>query len=307
MADEEIRAKVFISCGQRKQPDEASVAQEIERKLTELGYDAYIAVAEQSALGVKENIFGQLESSEYFLFIDFKREQLANETFCRGSLFSHQELAVASYLNKELVAFQEDGVKKHDGLMGFLHINATPFTDRKQLPNLVMDEIKKRKWNSRWKDRLVLERETQHRDTTIVEYGKMTARYFHISVRNLNQRRMARNCYAYLERAHQLPENVEIRVPTIEFTWAGYRLPNAVIGSGSTRRFDAFYVLTDNPSQLQFQTFSTSTEFIPVVRGKGDFHLTYSVVSENFPPARRTYAVHVSDRLEDLRFEAIDD
>ncbi|MGO9644797.1 MAG: hypothetical protein ACLPY5_08635 [Candidatus Bathyarchaeia archaeon] len=307
-SDGEIKAKVFISCGQREQSDEACIAQDIEARLRELHYDPYVAVEEQSPLGVKENILGQLESSEYFLFIDFKREQFANETFCRGSLFSHQELAIASYLNIELVAFQEEGVKKHDGLMGFLHINAIPFTDRKQLPDRVVDEIQKR-WNPRWKNRLLLEPDVRDSDVAFNRLEQKWTKYFHVRVKNLNPRKMATNCYAYLERVRRITENADIPIETIEFKWSGYTLPNAVVGAGSSRSFDAFYVLIDDPGQLCFRAivFSDATSFIPTIPGTGDFHLTYLVISENFPPARRTFKVHVSERLQDLRFEALDE
>jgi hypothetical protein len=70
------RARVFISCGQNKVTDEERIAREIGLRLSELGYDPYIAIQEQTLRGLKENIFGRLEESEYFIFIDFKREEL---------------------------------------------------------------------------------------------------------------------------------------------------------------------------------------------------------------------------------------
>jgi len=120
-----VSARVFISCGQRKETIEARIAGVIKNKLTKLGYTPYVATQEQTLDGIKENIFRRLQNSEYFLFIDFKRERLCTERgeAYRGSLFSHQELALASYLNKPVKAFQEKGVKPHDGLIGFLQTN----------------------------------------------------------------------------------------------------------------------------------------------------------------------------------------
>src|SRR5438477_12554495 len=114
---DEPRARVFISCGQSRGSDEESTASDIATRLRELGFDPYIAVQEQTLRGLKENIFEQLAKSEYFVFVDFKREQLANSgpPIHRGSLFSHQELAVASYLDIDLMAFQESGGKHDDG------------------------------------------------------------------------------------------------------------------------------------------------------------------------------------------------
>src|SRR6266571_4187938 len=96
-----LRARVFISCGQSKHSDEVETARKIARRLQELGFDPYIAVEEQTLRGLKENIFSQIENSEYFVFVDFKREQLVSNDppMHRGSLFSHQELALASFLD----------------------------------------------------------------------------------------------------------------------------------------------------------------------------------------------------------------
>jgi len=166
----DIHSTVFISCGQAKGEEEAT-AKSIGKKLEDLGFNFYIAVQEQTLRGLKENIFRQLEKSEYFLFVDFKREQLETKgsTVCRGSLFSHQELALASYLDIDVLAFQEAGVKRLDGILGFLQANAIPFTEKSQLPELVAEKvqerIKKGAWDPKWRNVLTLEREaTQFSD-----------------------------------------------------------------------------------------------------------------------------------------------
>jgi len=118
MRDNELRPRVFISCGQNKATDEVDVARLIRQRLQELGFDPYVAVEEQSLRGLTENICSQLENSECFIFVDFKREQLAEcqQTDYRGSVFSHQELALASLLQIPVAAFQENGVKSDDGM-----------------------------------------------------------------------------------------------------------------------------------------------------------------------------------------------
>src|SRR5712692_545511 len=107
----DLRARVFISCGQAKGSAEESTASALAARLQVEGFDPYIAVQEQTLRGLRENIFAQLAQSEYFVFIDFKREPLegTDPPVCRGSLFTHQELAIASYLDMPLLAFQESG------------------------------------------------------------------------------------------------------------------------------------------------------------------------------------------------------
>jgi hypothetical protein len=264
-----IRATVFVSCGQANGTDEPVIANAIAEKLQKLGFDCYIAVQEQTLRGLKDNICRQLERSEYFLFIDFKREVLDTKgsLICRGSLFSHQELAIASYLDKEVLAFQELGVKPLDGILGFLQANAFAFTDRFTLPELVAEKVKERltkgTWDQNWKNVLALERDpTQYVDATRIELGKppsFLGRFFHIDVYNRHRSKMATNCYVYLEKALNLDTSKEIPFKTVEYKWAGYTLPNATILPRQNRRLDAFWIDHRSPTNLRFNAFVDST------------------------------------------------
>src|SRR5262245_9119823 len=129
-----MKAQVFISCGQNDDTGEVVAAQAIAESLSSLGFNPYIAVQEQSLRGLTDNIFRQLADSEYVVFVDFKRERFENSTKHRGSLFSHQELAVAAFLRLDVLAFQEEGVRQLDGMIRFLQTNAFPFGDRASLP-----------------------------------------------------------------------------------------------------------------------------------------------------------------------------
>lgn len=320
-----LKAKVFISCGQNKNTDEVNIAQSIAEKLTEKGFDYYIAVQEQSLKGVTENIFKQLETSEYFLFIDFKRENILpnnNEIICRGSLFSHQELAVASYLGIKTIAFQEKGVKPDDGIMRFIQANCIYFDDRQKLSSLVIDKILKEQWNSQWKNQLKLEYQDYSTGRLPLDISENTsdvsslsiptsmshkkqssgapARFYHIVVKNLHKNKMAINCIAYLKSVQRIPGNVT-NPKTVEFKWAGYILPNAMIPPNSERSFDAFYASESDPFRLLFNEFTDFYEYDYCIRGPGDFELTYVVVSENFPPAERIFKVHIGNFIDDIK------
>lgn len=197
----ELRARVFISCGQSKSSDEVTIASQIKDRLCELGFDPYVAVQEQTLRGLKENIFEQLSKSEYFVFVDFKREQIDPLSGVhRGSLFCHQELAIASYLEIPTLAFQEQGVKTGDGILGFIQANPTPFRDRHLLANVIADEINRRKevFNPRWRNELVLERDPTQYSRSRLQDGRW-CRFFHVGVRNRHRSKTARDCYAYLE------------------------------------------------------------------------------------------------------------
>ncbi|MFY9727387.1 MAG: hypothetical protein WB579_19955 [Bryobacteraceae bacterium] len=315
--DEEVepRARVFISCGQNKASDELSVAVSIRERLHGLDFDPYIAVQEQSLRGLKENIFERLRESEYFVFVDFKRERLCGFprdsilAWCfgpwkfrnllhRGSLFSHQELAIASYLDMPVVAFQEEGVKRDDGIIGFIQANATQFRDRSVLPDLVVKEVQLQSWNPHWRNELILERDpAQRSDTRLTNIGR-DAVFFHINVRNRHQRKAATNCYVYLEKAISVASGVEIPFKAAELGWAGYSQPSARVPPQKVRPFDAFYILRQAPTLLQFSTFATATDFVPRIEAAGQYELVYLVVSDNFPITRASFTLSLDASLD---------
>jgi len=203
------RARVFISCGQTKDSDELETAQKIRDRLQELGFEPYIAVEEQTLSGLKENLFPRLRDYEYFVFVDFKREKLvprgktglvwSPKLQHRGSLFSHQELALASFLDLPLLAFREKGVKEDDGILRFLQANATPFTDRNLLPSVIAAEVQRRRWSPNLRNELVMERDNpeQHEDHQTTAGPR---RFYYVHVRNLHHHKTATNCYVYLEK-----------------------------------------------------------------------------------------------------------
>jgi hypothetical protein len=299
----EMRARVFISCGQSKGTDEEGTAKEVADELSRLGYEPYIGVQEQTLSGLKENIFRQLGKSDYFIFIDFKREQLANKEplVYRGSLFSHQELALASYLEIDVMAFQESGVKTDDGILQFLQTNATQFTDRTSLPNLIAEEVGKRDWNPRWRNELVLELKTKHYDVPRIDSTgrEFQARFFHINVYNRHRSKVATNCYVYLLKATNLDSSAKIRVQPIALKWAAYTLPNAQILPREGREFSAFWIAHDSTTTLNFSDFSDAEWFSPPIEHEGRYKFTYQVMGDNFPPASWSFTLSL-DRSLDL-------
>jgi hypothetical protein len=54
MEDDDLRARVFISCGQSDKGDERQIAHQIRETLINLGFDPYVAVREQSLRGIRE-------------------------------------------------------------------------------------------------------------------------------------------------------------------------------------------------------------------------------------------------------------
>lgn len=294
------RAKVFISCGQSTE-EERMVARAVADELEQLGFDPYIAVEEQTLKGLKENILTQIASSEYFLFIDFSREQFASSPEHRGSLFSHQELAVASFLDLDVIAFQQAGVKRLDGLIQFLQANSIPFKDPAELPALVRDQVTGKNWQPNWKNALAIEPNITYADIDIVNGDQRPARFFHLKVQNLNLRKVALNCIGHLSSAFSRTNGTRLPLLSSELRWAGSILPNIAILPEFPRLLDLGFVFKDQPNVLHFNSFSTSSRFMAPIQGPGDFELEYLVVSENFPSLRQSCYVSLGNSFGALK------
>src|SRR5437764_14665793 len=86
-----MAARVFISCGQ-SQTTERQVAKRLERWFREKGFDPYIAIQAQSLSDINAGIINVLRASDFYVFIDFRREKLSNARppAYRGSLFTNR-------------------------------------------------------------------------------------------------------------------------------------------------------------------------------------------------------------------------
>lgn len=313
------RARVFISCGQQKDTEEVQIAADLSQKLHKLGFDPYVAVAEQTLKGVKENIFRKLSESEYFLFIDFKRERLCSfenggltdTQRHRGSLFSNQELALATYLEIDCAAFREIGVREEDGILGFIQANCVPFNDRRSLVDVVMKTIedKDRGWHPNWRNELVIRRdngrEYDHVDFVFLPSNKNPARYYHVEVKNLHRSRIARNCTVYLEKWLNVSDGKEVTPELVEFKWKGVSTIAVTIPPGKSRPFDAFHIFYATPKTVTFGFNPHIVDFtgyrqLYTLPHASEHDLSFVVFSDNFAPARQTLRLSMGAKLDDV-------
>ena len=296
------KAKVFISCGQKEDSTERHIATEIEQKLIDLGYDTYLAFQQHTLKGLKENIFYHLADSEYFLFIDFKREQLANLTSFRGSLYANQELAISSFLEKEVIAFQQTGVARLDGMLLSLQLNPIQFRDDeiKDLPNLVEEHIKHARWNSQWKNALDASVHASFHDAPKVDGG--IGRHYFLKIANLHKDKIAVNCTAYVKSIISTKNNRNQTSETVELKWSGSRIPSVAIMPQSYRLLDAFFVLHSHPSILLFSSYSDSLIHLPPLKGIADYEITYVIVPDNFPLTEKKTSIRISGNIDTILF-----
>lgn len=299
-------ARVFISCGQNSSSGELAVAEQIASALADFGFEPYVAITQQTLEGLKENIFSQLRDAEYFLFVDFKREPLAGHAplQCRGSLFANQELAIAAYLGMEVIAFQEEGVMPHEGILNFLQTNAIKFADRAALPGLIVEEVKKRDWNPKWRNILSIEcsEPTWRPATTMLGNSPQVMHFYGLRVHNRHPRREARNAYGYLDKIVSVDTRQRVEFDTCELKWGGYTLPNARISANGYRALDAFAVLESDYNAVFFSIFTDSDYHRPRIKGPGEWILTYSVVSDTVPGSSRSFRLKLDQEEKIVGF-----
>jgi len=247
-----------------------------------------MATTDQTLLGLRENIFKRLEDADYLVFIDFRREEIklnSGDSIHRGSLFSNQELAIASFLEIPALILQENGVKQLDGMLGALQANAKGFSDRSCLPDVVSgllgEKLRSGEWQNQTRNMLSLEiadppytdaRQTNH----------FMRRFYHIAVHNHHHKKAALYCYAHLDAILNLGTNKKTQLKTIEIKWAGTTLSGVRIGPNSVREFDAINFYLHSPIQPIFWPITDSPEYYPRLDGSGNYLLNFSVVSQNF-------------------------
>jgi hypothetical protein len=283
-----------------------------------IGLKQFLAAATNQST---ENIFPRLEESEYYIFIDFKREELIQTSkmnVYRGSLFSHQELAVATFLGKPVIAFQEEGLKRRDGILGFIQANCIPFSERQSLPERIKEEVKKAKWSPTWQNKLIMQRQyKQYEEAVSPSLGiSRKARWYHIRVQNDHNKKTAVDCVAYLKSYKKIKidkqKNVTagktIQMEPVEFKWKGVNIKEVLIQPGDWRLFDAFYVFQDsqhivhlaaNHFLIDFQGYLEQY----TLEGPGDFELTYIIYSANFPHVESTFMLHIGNRYDEITFK----
>lgn len=237
------KARVFVSMGQAK-PQERKICDEIENFLIGKGYEPYVAITEQSLLGLIEPILKELRSCEYFLFVDCYRNT-PDPQHTNVSLFSHQELAVAAALKKPyILAFRKkrlDTDKTLRGMTKYLKINPILFTTKDDLLKKVEQAIEEQEqigaWSTNWRNELVIEGYNGRilNENTVV----------HLPIKNNHHVEAALSCAGFMTSAKKndaLLLNPRIpRFPLVELKWEGIeKVPYVIIPPGKSRNLDGF-------------------------------------------------------------------
>lgn len=295
------KARVFISCGQRTDR-EKKIGLEVERYFRERGFTTFFAEKVHSPEALTEHIFTFLKNSEYFVFIDFKREKIFEEDF-RGSLFVNQEIGISIFLKLPGVGFIEKGVKR-EGILDYQIYNAFPFEDGTEIISRLREETKA--WDPNSVNELFLSFDPHKvsKNVIINNDPKILTDWWHIAVKNRNKSKHAFSCLAYLTEIEDVKVGKIFELPSIELNWSGLGDYTVNIMADGNREFDAFFII-QKENKIRFQTralMTTNPRFHLPSLGNGTFMLEYSIVSSNFQVAHRKFLLKHLGAYRDIEF-----
>lgn len=303
-AEDNMRfARVFISCGQRGDR-EKDIGLAVEKHFSSRGFETYFAEKVHSSDALSENIFSYLKKSEYFVWIDFKRERLDNNDF-RGSLFVNQELAIATFLKLEVIGFVEEGVRR-EGIANYHIYNPKPFVDGSQI--ILSLERMTKDWDKDSVNELAINYDPSNiSKKSWVKYNneEAFADFYSLEILNRNKKEHARSCLGYVTRIKNLHNGKELpSLPTVELNWSGLGDWKANIMAGTARGLDAFYT-PYNAKKVVFHhrpLFTKNEQYYLPQLDPGHFRIEYTVMSANFESVAAQFDLEYGGTPDSVQF-----
>ena len=256
----------------------------------------------RSPEALTEHIFKHLKSSEYFIFIDFKRDELPDKDH-RGSLFVSQEIAISTFLKIQGLGFYEKGIRR-EGILDFQIYNAFPFEDGTEILSMLRDETKH--WDTNSVNELFLNYKDQNDTKNVITNNDENNRtdWWHIEVLNRNKEKHAFSCLGYVTELNNTNTGEEYELPSLELIWSGLGEYSVNILAGSKRELDAFFV-SRNDNMIYFQTRRLTTTnpryYLPIL-SNGNYLIEYSVISSSFDIARRKFLLKHPGDYNEIEF-----
>jgi len=289
-------AQIFVSCGQASERERFAAA-EVRATLESLGFDVYIAIEAQSIEDVNSGIIRQLERSDYYLFIDFRREVFSGSTptAARGSLFTNQELAIAYVFGFEHVLFfQEKGVQL-EGLLRYLGANPTLFDSSEELVARVRDSVDKR-WNASYSRHLVAARPSWSEKIISIPTRGLRGRFLFVDIENRRPYTAAFDTVARLEFISSNGAERYVCGNRSHLKTTGQPGFSQVIWPASHGAFDALMVDDQHPDRVYLHN-ALDVAPQPIIVGMGRHILDYAVLARDFPVLRFSVDLNLSGDL----------
>lgn len=302
------KARVFISCGQ-KYPKEITIGKSVEEYFAGRNFSTYFAAREHSSEALTGSIFRALRNSEYFVFIDFKRDEIGeknkkSEPLYRGSLFVNQEIAIATFLGLIGVGFFEKSVKR-EGILNYHIYNAEYFEDGTEIIKK-LDELTKG-WDPNSVNELdILISDSPLKDLTIRDnLQRPLSDWYFLVIKNNNKHRHAFSVCGYVTRIFNIDTGEELSIPTNELKWSAIGDISANIMADTSRELVAFYVKHgENKIEFSQRDLLTNSPRYPLPGlPAGKYLLSYSVISSNFETISKSFILEFDGTPQSIVFK----
>lgn len=280
-------AKVFISCGQGS-AEEREVARQLHDWFRSQGYHPYVAIEVQSILDLNAGIIGELKTSDYYLFINFRREVVTTtfgNQFCRGSLYTNQELAIAYALGVDHMLLVNQKHSEKGGVFEFIVTNIPEFDEYTDVLPLVQNAVRKARWRCDYTRQLAA---ASLRLAEPVRYlgdsMPRDVRTLHVDVQNKRPDLGAVGCVARLVRfglhgtpLTPSPDRSLLKVSGLP----GYQQTIWPMSHGA---FDLFGILVETERHVFLNSELDVHPRTEIIDTPGNYHFEYEVFSQGFPP-----------------------
>lgn len=290
-------AQIFVSCGQAD-TRERDAAGRIKAFLVAQGFDVYVAIRTQSIQDVNSGIIKQLERSDYYLFIDFRRERLGpdRDAEARGSLFTHQELALAYRSGFERVLFFQERGTRLEGLLRYLAANPILFDSVDQLVEQLPTALTERGWESDYSRHLAATRPRWSEG--IIRYGELIGHFLYIDVENRRPDIPAYDTVARLEFIRPPSGDKYICSNRSHLKATGQPGFAQIIWPESHGAFDLLMLNQEVTWHLYLNNALDVTPRSPIIKERGLYALEYAVLARDFPLLKFTVELELKNYFD---------
>jgi len=295
-----MAGKVFISCGQAN-ASERQVAVQLSAWFVSQGFQPYVAIQTQSILEVNAGIIGELKNSDFYLFINFRREKIrhrllfpSSRDFYRGSVFTNQELAIAYAMRFDSMIFVNHRGVRRDGLFSYIGSNTPEFETYDEVLPIVQTAIRTANWQASYSRNLIYR---NLRWSTPILYKDHTrtsgVKVLHIDIANGRPDQGASNSILRLKSiTHNGVTNIS--PDTSHLKCSGFPGYSNIIWPNDHVAFDLLSIDIDRQSEIYLHSALDVTPRDPIVTAIGDYDLAYQSFAENYPSIEFKILLHVT-------------
>lgn len=279
------------------------MASNIARWFSDEGFEPYVAIESQSIQDLNAGIIGNLKAADYYVFVDFRREQVRTSTdgipVYRGSLFTQQELAIAYVLGFEQCVFLRQSGVLLEGIGQYILSNAASFEESTQALPVLQEHVRKRGWAKHYSRHLRIEKLRWSKDS--IRYGDHTgANSQRVLFGEIHNRRLdvgALDVVVRLVNVKPEPSGRDCQpVDRSNLKWAGHPAYSCIIRPGD---YEEVALNIDRPTSAYLHSELDVVPRQSILSGSaGAFLLAYEVFAQHFPILR--FTVRLTTR-EDVR------